>query len=106
MFYQLAYVIVYSVVDYEVVLPSRVEVQEGKSVRLVCGSVKPVVWGSINQSIGEQSHENNILFLQNLRKEHSGRYLCRGVNLEREIFHTFALVIVEPIVKKIPLKYF
>ncbi len=98
-FNQFALVIVVDAVDYGSVLPSRVEVVEGGTVTLICGSIKPAAWIHIDQTIEYEIEGSNTLLLKNLKKEHSGRLLCRGINVQKEVFHKFALIIVEPVIK-------
>ncbi len=73
------------------VVPSRVEVSHGSSVTLSCGSIRPVKWTSTHFS----ETTEGTLTLRNLKKKDSGRYLCRGVNAVGDVFHDFAIVIVD-----------
>ncbi len=101
-FREVAFVVVSDTVNIGFVLPTRVEVPQGGSVKLVCGSLKPVEWTLFNRTIKYHTHENNTLILKKLKKENSGHFLCRGVNLQKEIFHRSALIIVDPIIQQIP----
>ncbi len=65
--------------SYGFVVPSWVEVREGSSVSLTCGSLKIAEWYSVNFYKQNTSIVGNTLTLHNLQKEHSGRYFCRGV---------------------------
>ncbi len=94
------------------VIPSLAEVLEGGSVTLQCGSEYPVEWFSLQYQNQNKTVQNNFLTLYNLRKEHSGPYLCRGTKLTitqipfisqaRLIqFHQTALIFVGSTVKRI-----
>ncbi len=73
-------------------LPNRVEVSAGDSVSLTCGSYKRVRW--IGLYLDEFTQSNTII-VQNLTREDSGRYLCRGVDDRNEVFFGHSLIIVD-----------
>ncbi len=83
-------------VFYGEVLPSRVEVQEGSTVTLTCGSIKPVQWKIMKVPNDHMIKEDYKLTLTKLKKEHSGPYVCRGVNHLNRVLHSKTLIIVDP----------
>ncbi len=93
-------------VSFGQVLPTRIEVTGGSSVTLKCGSVKPVEWFGVNYYEQKKTIEGNILTLHQLKKEHSGRYMCRGYNhLIKSIFHCSTIIIVDSNVERINRHY-
>ncbi len=85
---------VYTEVLYGQVLPNWMVTYEGDSVRLSCGSIKPVEWFSTHFYSQNTTLESNTVTIHDIRKEHSGPYVCRGVSVLRNIFHDTALIIV------------
>ena len=101
-FYRVAFVDVYRRPDPGMVLPYPfVEASEGDSVKLACGSVKPVKW------IGLQHYlkGNNELRLNQLKVNDSGPFLCIGVNENNEVFHETTGVTVNTLVEVVPGNY-
>lgn len=74
-------------------IPNVVEVSVGDDVNLTCGTDKGVEWFGLNLDGQEKTKHDNTLVLRNLRKEHSGPYICRGVYNGR-IFHSGAAVVI------------
>ena len=113
-FVRMFYVKVWGNVRYGKVIPNWVEVTEGNSVTLTCGSVKPVLWTSVHFDVQNKSFQGNSLTLYNLEKDHSGRYMCRGVvqhklkkydwSSTNNIFHSWAIIIVDGFVVRISHK--
>ncbi len=83
-------------VYYGEVLPNHVEVQEGSTVTLTCGSIKPVQWKTMKVPNDHMIKEDYKLTLTKLKKEHSGPYVCRGVKHLNRVFHSKTLIIVDP----------
>ncbi len=106
-------VLVHNGIPKKKVVPNWVEVSEGSSVALTCGSYSPVEWFSLNFRSQNKIIRYNTLTLYNLKKKHSGRYICRGksnkvrlrgVRIRRHyysVFHSEALVIVEGVVRRV-----
>ncbi len=65
--------------EYGSVYPNWVEAPVNGSVILTCGSLEPVMWFSVHWRYLQKHVGNNSVTLYNLQKEHSGRYVCRGV---------------------------
>lgn len=76
------------------VIPNIVEVSVGDNVQLTCGTDKEAKWFGLHLNNQEKSIFNNIIILRNLKKEHSGPYVCRGIHNYR-IFHSRAIIVVE-----------
>ncbi len=95
------YIEVVSVAIIGEVIPNWVEVKEGSSVTLTCGSVKPVEWFSVNIEPQNKTIQGNTITLHNLKKEHSGRYLCRGIDGEI-VFHISSVILVDSYVVRVP----
>ena len=98
-FQRFVFIDVYKQPDPGMVLPyPLVEASEGDSIKLACGSVKPVRW------IGLQHYlkGNNELHLNRLKVNDSGPFLCIGVTKANEVFHEMTGVIVNPLVEMIP----
>ncbi len=76
------------------VIPNIVEVSVGDHVQLFCGTDKGVEWFGLRLRNLEKTIVHNTIILRNLRKEHSGPYVCRGV-YHHKIFHSRATVVVE-----------
>jgi len=81
---------------YGEVLPNRLDVSEGSNVTLECGSMKPVLWFTMNVPNEHKVEEDNKLILTKLRKEHSGPCVCRGVNHNDRVFHSISVILVDP----------
>ncbi len=101
-----ALMIVYDRVPKSKVVPNWVEVLEGSSVTLYCGN--SVEWFSVNFGSQNKTIRNNTLTLYNLRKKHSGQYVCRGVDRFKmsrhpftSVFHSVALIVVEGVVRRV-----
>lgn len=97
-FQDFTFLMVYKETPLGLVLPSWIEVAEGDSVTLACGSVKPVKWFSVHFHDQNSTTQGNSLTLHSLKKEHSGRYSCRGIDndsLQYRVFHGYALIIVD-----------
>lgn len=77
------------------ILPSWIEVSNGTSVALTCGSLGVVEWFGLHIHMIHKTIVCNVIILHNLQEIHSGIYLCRGIDTKWKIFHTSALVIVE-----------
>ena len=98
-FYHLAFINVYKEPYPGMVFPyPHIEASEGDSVKLACGSVKPVKW------IGLQHYlkGSNELHLNQLKVNDSGPFLCIGVTEDNEVFHEITAVIVNASVQVIP----
>jgi len=89
------YVKVVGNISYGDVIPNRIELSRGAAVTLTCGSIKDVLWISNVVSIETKNKQGNRLLLKNLRRKHSGRYMCRGVDAYHNIFHSTGIVIVD-----------
>lgn len=89
-------------VDYGEVLPSKVILSEGSDLIIRCGSKRPAEWVSMNSFNKYSIEQGNTLSLKNLTKEHSGPYLCRGVNHLNNLFHAKAIIFVNPNIQSIP----
>ncbi len=77
------------------VIPNRIEISKGTTVTLTCGSTKDVLWISQNVLIKAKKIHGNRLVLKNVKRKHSGRYICRGVDANNDIFHSTAIVIID-----------
>ncbi len=77
------------------VIPNRIEISKGTTVTLTCGSIKDVLWISQNALIKAKKIHGNRLVLKNVKRKHSGRYICRGVDANNDIFHSTAIVIID-----------
>ncbi len=97
------YIEVTRIVIVGIVIPNWVEAEEGSSATLHCGSVKRVMWNGVHLSSQNKTIRGNIITLYNLKKEHSGRYFCRGFDMEG-IFQESAYVLVDAYVARIPEK--
>ncbi len=51
-----------------VIVPSWIDVSNGKSVRLICGSIKPVKWIGIHTFFKSRSTEDNYLIFNKIEK--------------------------------------
>lgn len=80
---------------YGQALPTRVEIKEGDSITLSCGSFTPVLWVGVHLPSMDCTRRGNSLLITNMRKEHSGRFLCRGIREEKTVFHDFSIVLVD-----------
>ncbi len=107
-------VLVHNGIPKNQVVPNWVEVSEGASVTLTCGSYSPVEWFSVNFRSQNKTIRYNTLTLYNLMKKHSGQYVCRGTNKKvrlngftisghyfTSVFHSQALIVVEGIVHRV-----
>ncbi len=99
---------VYKEVPKNTVVPNWVEVSEGGSVTLICGSDGPVEWHSVNFRSQKKIIRHNTLTLYDLKKKHSGQYVCRGTRRVKRrghyftrVFHSVALVIVEGVIHRV-----
>ena len=107
-FTERSFVIVVRTSSSGFVVPNWVEVREGTSVSLTCGSLKIAEWYSVNFYKQNTSIVGNTLTLHSLQKEHSGRYFCRGVRStartmgKKSMFHDFALILVESDIIRFP----
>ncbi len=99
-FIDYAIIIVLNFIPPTHVVPNILEVSVGDDALLKCGSDKEVEWFGINIKDQDKCLLNNTILLQNLRKEHSGPYTCRGVS-EKKVFHSTSLVIVEGYVHRL-----
>ncbi len=82
-------------VGFGEVLPDYLEISQNDSVTVYCGSTNPVEWFGVHFKDISKVEKANKLVLKNLRREHSGRYFCRGVNLAGKIFHSQVIIIVD-----------
>ncbi len=87
------------------VYPDWVEAPINGSVTLTCGSSAPVTWYSVHWRKLQKRVVNNSVTLFNLQKEHSGRYMCRGVkklnsqdSRVANVFHSYAIIMVDSFV--------
>ncbi len=83
------------------IVPSRVEVAEGSTIKLTCGSIKPVKWFSLNNT-PNMYLEGNSLIIESINRNYSGPYLCRGFKANGTIFHQTVKVIVDGYLEIIP----
>ncbi len=84
------------------VLPSRVEVPEGSSIKIICESTVPVKWIGLNLFIQKVHGGDSTLILEQVTRNDSGPYLCIGQDEDRELFHTTSEVIVGGQLEMIP----
>ncbi len=61
------------------VVPNWVEIEAGGSITLLCGSDGPVEWFSPHIMYQDKVVGDKTLTLLNLQRNHSGKYICRGV---------------------------
>ncbi len=61
------------------VVPNWVEIEAGGSITLLCGSDGPVEWFSPHIMHQDKVVGDKTLTLLNLQRNHSGKYICRGV---------------------------
>ncbi len=94
-FYNSVRVKVVKNVPYGWVLPSRIEVSTGDSVTLACGTSSLAQWLGMSLKVQNITYHENRIVLQNLQKEHSGPYICRGSDKNDKLFSIEALVIVD-----------
>lgn len=94
LFFHFSSVKVYTEVLRGQVLPNWMVTSEGDSVILSCGSIKPVEWFSAHSYRQNETLESNTVTIHNIKRENSGPYVCRGVNVLRNIFHDTALIVV------------
>ncbi len=93
-FFHYSSVKVFTEVLYGQVLPNWMVTSEGDSVTITCGSIKPVEWFSAHSYRQNETLESNTVTIHNIKRENSGPYVCRGVNVLRNIFHDTALIVV------------
>lgn len=84
------------------ILPSWIETTAGSSVTLFCGSIKPTLWFSSYLHSQNKTVKHNSLTIHNIGKEHSGPYVCRGVDWRKNIFHAHTRVIVDGYTETVP----
>ncbi len=87
-------VFVHSRVRLGEVIPDYLEVSKNDTVTVYCGSAKPVEWFGLHFNISKVEN-GNVLILRNLKREHSGRYMCRGVSHGAKVFHSQVIIIVD-----------
>ncbi len=86
------------------VLPTSAEVSEGSNVTLTCGSSGQVHWVGVHLQDQIKIKEGNRLLLMNLRKEHSGPYMCRGIGTHGFIFHARTIIVVDGYLVESPFR--
>ena len=101
-FYNCAVVKVVKMLTPGVIVPSWIDVSNGKSVRLNCGSIKPVKWIGIHTFFKSRSTEDNYLIFNKIEKGKSGQYLCIGINQNKNVFHKTVRIIVDGSVIMVP----
>ncbi len=89
---------------FGMIVPSRVEVAEGSTIKLTCGSIKPVKWFSLNNT-PNMYLDGNSLIIDSINRNHSGPYLCRGFKANGTIFHQTVKVIVDGYLEIIPRSF-
>ncbi len=82
------------------VIPNWIEVSDGESVTLICGSARPIEWYGVHIHTQNKSVRGNRLTLFNLKRQHSGLYLCWGY-AEESLFHSEAKILVDSLVVRI-----
>ncbi len=101
------YLIVFRVNQVGLVLPNILEVSEGSTAAITCGSLKQAEWFSKDIRSQEKATIGNTLILYKLKKDQSGPYICRGTEKPRldeqiRIFHNDAIILVDGFVEVIP----
>lgn len=76
------------------VLPSWIETTAGSMVTLHCGSVGPVKWYSEHLNSQTTSLVQNSIVIHDIKKEHSGPYLCKGSHKDKS-FDAYSWIIVD-----------
>ncbi len=99
---------VWDKVPFGAVLPSWKEVSQGDSITLTCGSITPVQWFSVHFNSQNKSVWGTSVTIHNLKGNHSGPYVCRGVTsteisnqYRRKMFHNTAIIVVDREIQRI-----
>ena len=72
--------------EYGEILPTYADVPVGYTVILSCGSITPVEWFGATLQDQKKIVDDKAITLLDLQREHSGLYLCRGVNITMTTF--------------------
>ncbi len=82
--------------------PNWIEVSKNSTVTLTCYSSKPVEWYGVHLNSQNKYISEYTLTLFNLKGQHSGQYICRGLDadIRTQIFHATSRIIVDGIVTR------